>query len=234
MKSFIFAIFIIVAVSQANSQTISNIDLDDIKEETLDSTSDYYYPTLVKRVADVTDELTDSEYTYLYYGAAFQENYSPYTMFGVNGYVDDLLGEKKYKQALEVARAEWQKKPVHLLLLERILFCFHKLHEDDSVKAYQDIYSGLLGAITRSGDGKSMESAFVTISVFHEYTLLENLGLKSTGQVLMQGNSGPVDRLILKKRGQKRKRGQKKIKEIYFNVSLPLGSMNSIMKSLDD
>ena len=234
MKNFFFILLYIVLESQAGGQIISNVDLDDIREETLDSTSDYYYPTLMNRVADMTDELTDSEYSYLYYGAAFQKNYSPYTMFGVNGYVDDLLDDNKYKQALEIARDEWQRKPVHLLLLERILFCFHKLHEDDSVRAYQDVYSGLLGAIRSSGDGKSMESAYVTITVFHEYTLLENLGLKSTGQILMQGKAGPVDRLTIKKRGQKRKRGQKKIKEIYFNVSLPLGSMNSIMKSLDD
>ena len=54
-------------------------------------------------------------------------------------------------------------------------------------------YSGLIGSVLKTGDGKTQESAFVTISVDEEYAILYALGLQRRSQSLV----GNRDRFLV-------------------------------------
>src|SRR5438445_6937624 len=68
------------------------------------------------------------------------------------------------------------------------LGCFvshRELAHADKATYHKFVFEGLLNSIKNSGDGKSEETAFVVISVDEEYALLNWLGLRPTGQALM-------------------------------------------------
>ena len=57
-------------------------------------------------------------------------------------------------------------------------FAFHNLGQTAKGKPHYDWFQGLIQSIRASGDGKSAETAYVTISVPEEYSVLSFLGLK--------------------------------------------------------
>ena len=52
---------------------------------------------------------------------------------------------------------------------------------------HRAMFYGLMGSITSSGDGKSIETAYKVICVDEEYTLLNYVGAKVNGQSLQDG-----------------------------------------------
>src|SRR5258708_2111074 len=48
------------------------------------------------------------------------------------------------------------------------------------------VFEGLLNSIKKSGDGKTMETAFIVISTDEEYALFNYLGLRPTDQALVK------------------------------------------------
>ncbi|MBL7899139.1 MAG: DUF4919 domain-containing protein, partial [Crocinitomicaceae bacterium] len=95
-------------------------------------------------------------------------------------------------------------------------------------KIYGKKYFGFLDVIYASGDGKSLETAYVVISVDDEYRIVGDLGLYVKQQVLIND----CDLLIFEKKGQRKVR-KKKIKELYFNVQMPLLSFSNSFKDAD-
>ena len=58
--------------------TLSAPDLEAIRTATIDETSQYYYPTLLKKFMANDTTMDDVDFQYFYYGAFFQEDYDPY------------------------------------------------------------------------------------------------------------------------------------------------------------
>jgi uncharacterized protein DUF4919 len=57
------------------------------------------------------------------------------------------------------------------------------------------MFDGLVKSITRSGDGKTAETAYVVITTDEEYTLFNILGLRAAGQALVTQNGHSFDRM---------------------------------------
>jgi len=83
----------------------------------------------------------------------------------------------------------------------------------NSEKYYRAIADGLVQSILDSGDGKTPESAYQVINISEEYMVLLYLGLKRTGQALVQKDGKTFDRLEVQD-------AQGAISEIHFDVSL--------------
>ena len=84
---------IILALLMIPSLSWSKIpDEDDILDRTLDSSSPYYYPSLMMRYNNL-DTLTEEDYHYLYYGYTYQDSYKPLaTNRAVDMLYESLMG----------------------------------------------------------------------------------------------------------------------------------------------
>ena len=216
-------IIVILSVALFQSlygQKISNIDFDEIKLAIQDSSSIYYYPLLIERYQQFDTTFTEREYKYIYYGNIYSDRYNPYGMTGNDNGIKffDLFKQGKFDEAIPYGQEIINENPVNLRILFRILVCYHNLGDRQSAQKYANMYFPLLDVIYNSGDGKSIKTAFVVVSGHDEYEILNDLELTRTAQALI----GQTDVLTINTKGQKTKRGQKKIKELYFDVSKPL------------
>jgi len=217
-KKFLAVTLFFVLMQSIFAQKVSNIDFTDIKSKTQDSTSIYYYPFLVKRfqVNDTTLSMLDMKY--IYYGNVYYASYNPYDGSENEEKFNELYKEKKYSEAVVYGLAAFKENPVNARLLYNMIVCYDKIEDRVTAQKYANRYFALLDAIYASGDGKSLKTAYVVIRVPDEYEILGDKELQITKQALVQD----VDVLTINTKLQKPDKGEKKVKELYFNVRMPL------------
>ena len=210
-------------------QQVSLVDFDDVKKKTVDSNSVYFYPQLKKKILKADASITAEDYHYLYYGFVFQPNYVPSGTSNQKKKFTELYLEKKYKEALAAGEKEIKRNPVDLDLLLKMSISCLEMGKDSLKRKYATLYYSILDVIYNSGDGKDLGSAYVVISVNHEYQILNDLGLKAISQQLITD----CDLLNFRKRDQDKVKGRKKIKRLFFNVRMPLLSLSKSFKDVD-
>jgi hypothetical protein len=89
------------------------------------------------------------------------------------------------------------------------------------------LYYGLLSEIYYSGDGKTCETAMVVIKVSDEYEIISELQLS----VEMQSLVGDCDLMEFDTKLQELEKGEKPIKQLYFNVRIPLENLSKQFRS---
>jgi hypothetical protein len=84
------------------------------------------------------------------------------------------------------------------------------------------VADGLLASIEQSGDGMSLETAYVVIGIAEEYTLLGATGVQVARQSLIQADRGPVDALevVNPANGERR--------TVYFDISRLFNAMSRL------
>ena len=87
------------------------------------------------------------------------------------------------------------------------------------------VYENLLKSIKDSGDGKSMETAFVVISTDEEYVLFNYLGLRPAGQALIEAKGHAYDRMT----ALDPKTNQRST--YYFNIDKPFKWLANSLKN---
>jgi len=196
------------------AQKVSNINFDEVKQLTQDSNSPYFFPKLLSRfiIADTT--LTQKEFSLLYYGNSYQKSYSPYGNSDKKDEFYKFYNKKNYKEAIPIGEKILSENAINLKMSFKLLVCYNELGDTLMAKKFARRYFPLLRVIYHSGDGKSIETAYVVINVDDEYQLLQNEDLESTGQSLI----GVTDKLTINTTNQKE---EPIIKELYFNVSRP-------------
>ena len=227
IRLIFLALFLINGI--VSSQIISNVDFGKTKKEIRDSLSEFYYPNLLERlrVGDTTLEYQD--YFHLYYGSVFQPDYHPYGTSNAKKEFLDAFDDGKFQKAYEKGVFVLEENPVDLELLVKMSISCLEIDEDDKKRIFAIQYFSFLEVIYKSGDGKYVESAYVVVSVDHEYLIAADLGLRVVQQALIQD----CDWLKFSKRGQPKIKGRKKIKHLYFNVRMPLLSLSNSFKDID-
>jgi len=71
---------------------------------------------------------------------------------------------------------------VHLLAFSMAM----ELHDQAHADLHKRWYRGLVGSVLKTGDGKTPQTAFKTISVGEEYAVLQALGLQRGSQALLR------------------------------------------------
>ena len=99
------------------------------------------------------------------------------------------------------------------------LSCFPPWYEEmgatEKAEFHKAVFLGLVRSILNSGDGKSLEKAWVVINVREEYVLLRVLGFRPSGQSLVNQNGHSYD--VMKVKNAEDGTEQ----TIYFNVDIP-------------
>ena len=162
----------------AASRTTSHPDFQSIKTETLNPSSQYYYPRLLKSFLSNDTTMTPDEYHYFYYGAMFQEDYNPYRP---DPYAADLkateplynrygtLSRSEKTQIQKLAEKELASNPLNLTQLRQLVYAYNQLGKQNLAKIWTHKLNNLLLTITSSGTGADMEHAFVIVYPSHEF-----------------------------------------------------------------
>jgi hypothetical protein len=227
-------ILLVLVLQSANAQKVSNIDFDQVKAVTTDSTSKFFYQYLLEKVANYDGYISQEEFHYLYYGNAFYDAYSPYGMHDDHDPFKTHLAKKEYQEAIPFGKNILAENPVNLAITYDMLVCYHELAVKDTARIYAERYYNMLEAIANSGDGKSPETAFVVLKVNDEYQMLYYMQLDSEGQSLLYTEFGPVDKLKIARVKKKKGAEGQKVKEVYFNVTLLFERMKLMMGSEDE
>lgn len=93
----------------------------------------------------------------------------------------------EWDAAAELSGRWLQSCPVDMRIHMYRSIAFKKLSNMQQSELHAKWFSGLVDSVMASGDGRSPESAFVTISVEEEYDVLTALQLKAKSQDLVDG-----------------------------------------------
>lgn len=82
---------------------------------------------------------------------------------------DDLLTKEKWESVVELLEPWVENCPVDMRANFFLKVAYMKLGNEDKIKYYDEQYGGLLKSVMDSGDGKSFDTAWKTISIAEEY-----------------------------------------------------------------
>ena len=222
--NFIFILFILFIVSDnIYCQKISNIDFDDIRNKTTDSTSEFYYPKILKKFIDNDTSITKEELKYVYFGNVFTNEYNP--MGDVKG-EQDLLNyykKKDFENAVLTGEKLLEKDPTNLEYYYHLALVYNKLKDSIHMKNCLFKFVFLIETIYHSGDGLSLNTPYVVTRVSDEYQILDDKNLELKSQALI----GDCDLLEFKQPNEKN------IDRLYFNVKLSLDYLRNMIKNND-
>lgn len=126
-----------------------------------------------------------------------------------------LLNGKDYKKAIEKADVVLANEFVNLDGHFVEYRAYEGLQNDAQSGFHHSVFLGLLKSITDSGDGQSLDTAYVVISTHEEYVLLQIRGLNPKTQDLVRDHGHSYDVL------QAIDPETQKTVKLYFNVDIP-------------
>lgn len=155
---------------------IEKVDFEQIKKETLDPDSKYYFPKLFKMYQSNDTFMTVQDYRYLYYGYTFQEDYNPYRVSEFSGVVDKLYYKSKHNKAecdtiMKYAELSLSDNIFDLRQMQFLIIALKEKRKDARASIWQYRFKRLIAAILSSGAGTE-ESPWAVINPAHEYNIL--------------------------------------------------------------
>ena len=221
-KIFMPFVFLLVFITNIYCQVISNIDFDQVKAKTTDSSSVFYYPKLRSQFENNVDEMNPQMLKLFYYGNVFTKEYNP---LGPDHNDEDKMLEyykkKDYENSILIGKKILEKDPTDLTYIHRIRLCYYHIHDTLNLTNYTTRYIYLLKTIYNSGDGLSNKTAYVVTRVSDEYQILEHKELEYESQSLV----GDCDVMTVKQPNDLN------IKELYFNVKFSLDYLGNMIKN---
>jgi len=191
---------------------IFGYSLDQITLLTNDVDSTFYIDDLITKIFYPDSTVTDLELAMGYYGFVLQPDYRPDKYIGLELEVMQLNDNQQFKTAAKFADSLVTNNPTGLMGLVEYSYALHRLQDSVMSVRYRKCYERLCDMIFKSGDGKSMETAYIIT------------GLKDI-EVLTQ-----FKRMTITKRKTKSKKKQTfevvsvfhsgKLKTLYFDTSL--------------
>jgi len=188
--------------------------LEQIEEIIKDSTSNRYYPTLMKRFNDFDSTLRADDYILIYYGFGYQENYNGYRKDPTSIY-NQLFDNKEYELILTKCDSVLKEIPVCIssnLYKGKVLKILYP--ETVEYKKYMERSFSLMDVLFNSGDGKTINTAYKILFLSDEKRIM--FGYLELQGYTKQALIDHYDELTVKKSKKFDK------KKIYFDVYLPL------------
>lgn len=191
---------------------------EDILRQTLSTSSPYYYTNLMMKYRLGTEEMTDDEYFYLYYGYVYQENYRP---FATNKALDDMfaiLGNMnpsnptvgQLEALIESGLASMELDPFNPKVLNLMAYAYGALGDSHREVQYYNHLNGILRTIESSGTGLKEESPWHILMFSHAYDVVASKGYAYNESKIL---SRTVEYIPLMKKTHD------KIKGYYFDYS---------------
>lgn len=125
------------------------------------------------------------------------------------------LDKKDYPAALKDAEKVLDSEFVNIDAHYVALVSNREMGAAEKAEFHRTVFHGLIDSILHSGDGKSMEKAWVVINVHEEYVVLRALGFRPGEQSLMHKDGHSYD--VMKVKNTEDGTEQ----TFYFNVDIP-------------
>ena len=161
-------------------------DEEDIIRKTIDSSSPFYFTSLMLRYHNL-EQLTDEEYHYLYYGFAYQDDYKPtasnnaaeqlYVSLMTLNVENPDVGEMNH--IISLCNQSLLNDPFNPTALNMLVFAYGALGDKQKEEAYHRHHQGILNTIKSSGDGRSEKYPLHIIMFSHATDVLSSMGLES-------------------------------------------------------
>lgn len=164
ITGLLFSLFI-------KAQNIPSINFLDIEDAVTNVDGEYYYPKLLERYIAFDPTLTVKDYTYIYYGFAFQKDY----LVNQPGetLMNELMEKGKYEEAITECKNILAKNPVSLEANNAIAYAMFQLKKpENEYEPYRNRYKTFVDIIVKSGDGKDPLTSFKVIYVADEYNIM--------------------------------------------------------------
>lgn len=213
---------IILALLMIPSLSWSKIpDEDDILDRTLDSSSPYYYPSLMMRYNNL-DTLTEEDYHYLYYGYTYQDSYKPLaTNRAVDMLYESLMGldpeavtDEEMREVISICKEAMKVDPFNPTVLNMMVFAYGALGDKQKEEAYFRHLNGILETIKSSGDGRSEKYPMHIIMFSHAVDVVASMDLTGKRAEIISRNVEYIPLLQPVKAPD-----GKKIRGFYFDYS---------------
>ncbi len=153
-------------------------DLEEIRRATLDHTSPYYYPWLMKEFQRNDTLMKIDKFRHLYLGYMFQEDYNPYRSSERTITYDATLNRSKNLTRQEcdsvIAYAEQalSDNPFNLGEMVMLINALRGKGKTNLANIWQYKLNYILMSIVSTGTGLDEENAWYVIEPQHEYVLL--------------------------------------------------------------
>ena len=204
--------------------TVEKPDLDEIKKQTLDPKSPFYFPKLLAKYNRNDTVMTNEEYRYFYLGYMFQEDYDPYRTSPYSGVTDDLrLKASHSKEEIDTikkyAELSLRDNPFDLRQMSFLVHVLKERRKDMSAKIWEYRLEHILGAIKSTGTGEDIENAWYVIYPVHEYDIVKLLGYEATDMEFIEPS---YDYLSVRPDEETQRRLRDKVAQgFYFNIGVP-------------
>lgn len=171
------------------------------------------YASLLARVknGDLTIDFKQLRFSYM----DSPERHSAKDTSGEEKEMWQLLSKKDYKAAIEkadvVLAGEFVNLDAHFVEFR----AYTELQNAPQSDFHHAVFGGLIKSILDSGDGQSLQTAYVVISTHEEYVLLNLRGLRPNKQDLVMDHGHSYDML------ETIDPDTQKTVTLYFNVDIP-------------
>jgi hypothetical protein len=189
------------------------VDLKEIEYAIKNPESRFFYPALLKRFNALDTTLKKEEFSHLYYGFSFRDDYAPFEMDELEKRLKDLNYAKRFDEVIELADSIEESVPTDLTVLFEKSYALKSLGKKEEIVA-RSKYNVLLRSILASGDGKSPETAYRVVFFGDELEVLSALGFKVVERETILKNNRFYDVWRLGKNRQK-------LDQLYFDVTIP-------------
>jgi hypothetical protein len=140
-----------------------------------------------------------------------------YSSYGIDGDMKTklfkALGEKKYKDAVDIAEEVLKTNYVEMNA-HFVAFVSHRELGDAKKSEYHKaVFSGLINSILNGVDGKTAKTAYVVICVPEEYVVLNYLGHRRGDQALVNEDGHKFDVLTVTSE-------KNETLKLYFNIDI--------------
>lgn len=170
-------------------------DMADIKRQSTDPDSRFYYPKLLKMFMSNDTVMTADDYRYFYYGTMFQEDYNPYRKYPFDEelrqteplyYKQENLTRGE-RQAIEsLAQKSLAHNPLDLSQLMYRVYVYQANKKYNLAKIWKHKLDHLLLTIAASGTGNDPASAWVVVYPRHEFDFFNLSGGSVEGQQFVE------------------------------------------------
>ena len=163
----LIALFILIGIG-ANAQNHSAVDYKSIEKKIKKKKSEMYYPDLMERFLAGDTSLNLEEKRHVYYGYAFQKEYSPY---GSAEYSDSLLVYLKleehdslsFEKIIHYADLVLEETPFDIKTMRYQMYAMDQLVKMEHYGKRYEQYNIVVDALMSSGDGRSDKNAFLLL-----------------------------------------------------------------------
>ncbi|MCF0219771.1 MAG: DUF4919 domain-containing protein [Muribaculaceae bacterium] len=153
-------------------------DMEQIKRETLDSRSQYYYPRLMEEFLRNDTLMKIDKYRRLYLGYVFQEDYTPYRSADhpLSYMPESKVSREDCDSIIAVANTALADNPFDLQQIMLMINALRIKGKTNLAAIWQYKLNYIIMAIISTGSGHDKENAWYVIEPQHEYVLLNMLG----------------------------------------------------------